>query len=57
MSPPVHRKFAFAKVSLLGLRPQLAADIKDDAAADELAQTFSVALVSPDRPRSRSDRD
>ncbi|KAH9029226.1 hypothetical protein EDB84DRAFT_1439407 [Lactarius hengduanensis] len=44
MASQVSRKFAFAKQALLGLLPQLEEDLGDAAVADELAQTFSVAL-------------
>ncbi|KAH9046946.1 hypothetical protein EDB83DRAFT_2317588 [Lactarius deliciosus] len=44
MSSQVPRKFAFAKQGLLGLLPWLEGDVGDAMAADELAQTFSVAL-------------
>ncbi|KAH9075649.1 hypothetical protein EDB83DRAFT_2312088 [Lactarius deliciosus] len=44
MSSQVPRKFAFAKQGLLGLLPWLEGDVGDAAVADELAQTFSVAL-------------
>ncbi|KAH9165159.1 hypothetical protein EDB89DRAFT_1911646 [Lactarius sanguifluus] len=44
MSSQLSRKFAFAKMGLLGLCPRLEEDLGDAAAADELAQTFSVAL-------------
>ncbi|KAH9011202.1 hypothetical protein EDB83DRAFT_2322234 [Lactarius deliciosus] len=37
-------KYAFAKQGLLGLLSRLEGDVGDAAAADELAQTFSVAL-------------
>ncbi|KAH9174087.1 hypothetical protein EDB89DRAFT_1904801 [Lactarius sanguifluus] len=48
MSSQLSRKFAFAKMGLLGLRPRLEEDFGDAAAADELAQTFSVALAAAD---------
>ncbi|KAH9020501.1 hypothetical protein EDB85DRAFT_1896148 [Lactarius pseudohatsudake] len=46
MASQVSRKFAFAKQpqALLGLLPRLEEDLGDAAVADELAQTFSVAL-------------
>ncbi|KAH9172588.1 hypothetical protein EDB89DRAFT_1906087 [Lactarius sanguifluus] len=44
MSSQMSRKFAFTKMGLLGLCPQLEEDLGDAAVADELAQTFSVAL-------------
>ncbi|KAH8987924.1 hypothetical protein EDB83DRAFT_2535549 [Lactarius deliciosus] len=44
MSSQIPRKYAFAKQGLLGLLSRLEGDVGDAAAADELAQTFSVAL-------------
>ncbi|KAH9167250.1 hypothetical protein EDB89DRAFT_2075085 [Lactarius sanguifluus] len=44
MSSQMSHKFAFAKMGLLGLCPQLEEDLGDAAVADELAQTFLVAL-------------
>ncbi|KAH9029292.1 hypothetical protein EDB83DRAFT_2526141 [Lactarius deliciosus] len=44
MSSQIPRKYAFAKQGLLGLLSWLEGDVGDAAAADELAQTFSVAL-------------
>ncbi|KAH9083395.1 hypothetical protein EDB83DRAFT_2511696 [Lactarius deliciosus] len=44
MSSQIPRKYAFAKQGLLGLLSRLEGDVGDAAVADELAQTFSVAL-------------
>ncbi|KAH8990060.1 hypothetical protein EDB86DRAFT_2831355 [Lactarius hatsudake] len=44
MSSQIPCKYAFAKQGLLGLLSWLEGDVGDAAAADKLAQTFSVAL-------------